>query len=61
VEVRAQHEGLNVPALPAVWAARRLLEGGPWSGPLRLAQLISPQEAVRWLSAEGYQVAEMCG
>jgi hypothetical protein len=58
VEVRAQREGLNVPALPAVWAARRLLEGGRWSGPLRLAQLVSLQEAARWLRAEGYRVAE---
>jgi hypothetical protein len=59
VEVRAQREGLNVPALPSVWAARRLLAGGPWSGPLCLAQLIAPQEAARWLRAEGYRVAGM--
>jgi hypothetical protein len=59
VEVRAQREGLNVPALPSVWAACRLLAGGPWSGPLRLPQLIAPQEAAGWLRAEGYRVAGM--
>ena len=56
IEVRAPREGLNVPALPAIWAARRLLTGEPLSGPLRLEQLITPQEAAEWLRAEGYQV-----
>jgi hypothetical protein len=57
VEVRAMREGLNVPALPSVWAARRLLAEEAPSGALRLEQLITPQEAAGWLSAEGYQVA----
>jgi hypothetical protein len=56
VEVRAPQEGLNVPALPSVWAARRLLAEEPPSGPLHLEQLITPQEAAEWLHAEGYRV-----
>jgi hypothetical protein len=59
VEVRAPREGLNVPALPSVWAARRLLEGGVPSGALRLEQLVTPQQAAEWLRAEGYQVTGM--
>jgi hypothetical protein len=56
VEVRAPREGLNVPSLPSVWAARRLLAGQPPAGPLRLGQLVTPQEAAEWLCTEGYQV-----
>jgi hypothetical protein len=58
LEVRALREPLNVPALPAVWAARRLLTGKPPTGPVRLEQLLTPQEAADWLRAEGYLVAE---
>jgi hypothetical protein len=61
IEVRAPREGLNVPALPAVWAARRLLAEEAPSGPLRLEQLITPQEAAEWLRAEGYQVTGVDG
>jgi hypothetical protein len=61
MEVRAPREGLNVPALPAVWAARRLLAKEPPSGPLRLEQLITPQEVAEWLRAEGYQVTGVDG
>jgi hypothetical protein len=56
VEVRAFREGLNVPALPSVWAARRLLAEGPPPGPLRLDQLVTPPEAAEGLRAEGYRV-----
>jgi hypothetical protein len=56
VEVRAAREGLNVPSLPSVWAARCLLAGEPRSGPLRLEQLITPREAAGWLREEGYRV-----
>jgi hypothetical protein len=61
VEVRAPREGLNVPALPSVWAARRLLAEGAPSGPLRLEQLVTPLEAAGWLRAEGYRVAGVDG
>jgi hypothetical protein len=61
MEVRAPREGLNVPALPAVWAAGRLVAGEPPPGPLRLQQLITPQEAAGWLRAEGYQVTGVDG
>jgi hypothetical protein len=58
VEVRARREGLNVPALPAVWAARLLVERDvpvP-RGPVRLDQLFTPAQAEAWLSEEGYEV-----
>jgi hypothetical protein len=58
LEVRALRDALNVPALPAVWAARRLLTDKPPTGPVRLEQLLTPQEAAEWLRAEGYLVAE---
>jgi Saccharopine dehydrogenase NADP binding domain len=59
VEVRALKEALNIPSLPAVWAARRLLGENPPSGPLGLENLVTPQEAVDWLRAEGYQVTSV--
>jgi Saccharopine dehydrogenase NADP binding domain len=61
VEVRALREGLNIPALPSVWAARQLLAGKPPSGTLRLEQLVTPQQAAEWLAAEGYQVTGVDG
>jgi hypothetical protein len=61
VEVRALREALNVPALPAVWAARGLLAQQPATGPVRLEQLVSPQEAAEWLRADGYQVTGVGG
>jgi hypothetical protein len=59
IEVRARRHGLNVPALPAVWAARRLLapEPLPHPGALRLHELFTAGQAVDWLRAEGYQVS----
>jgi Saccharopine dehydrogenase NADP binding domain len=57
-EVRALQEGLNVPALPSVWAARRLLDDGsePLHGPLGLDRLFTPEQAAVWLRQEGYKV-----
>jgi hypothetical protein len=59
IEVRAEREGLTVPALPAVWAARRLLapEPLPTTASLRLEQLLTPQQACAWLRQEGCRVA----
>jgi hypothetical protein len=58
IEVRARRHGLNIPALPAVWAVRRLLapEPLPHTGALRLEELFTPEQAVDWLRAEGYHV-----
>jgi hypothetical protein len=57
IEVRAPSEGLNVPALPSVWAVRRLLaDSEPLRGPLRLDQLFSPDQVIEWLGREGYGV-----
>jgi hypothetical protein len=57
IEVRARHNGLNVPSLPAVWAVRRLLapEPLPHSGALRLDELFGPGQVMDWLHAEGYE------
>jgi len=55
-EVRAMREALNVPVLPAVWAAQRLLAGSPPTGLVRLEQLLTPHEAAEWLREEGYLV-----
>jgi hypothetical protein len=59
IEVRATHEGLNVPALPSVWTVRRLFDDAdpqPLRGPLRLDQLFTPDQVVMWLTEEGYIV-----
>jgi hypothetical protein len=63
VEVRAQREGLNVPALPSVWAVRRLFapEPLPRTGALRLDSLIGARQAADWLRQEGYHVSGMEG
>ena len=60
VEVVARHDGLDVPALPVVWAARRLLEGPDDvpGGALRLDQLVAPGDALDWLRARGYTIRE---
>jgi hypothetical protein len=59
VEVRATQEGLNVPALPSVWAVRRLFDEAapePLRGPVRLDQLFTPDQVTTWLRQEGYAV-----
>lgn len=53
IEVRARREGLDVPALPAVWAAGTL-QGR--TGALRLCDLIEPGDAVARLEAAGFEV-----
>ena len=57
IEVRAEYEGLTVPALPSVWAAGRLLAtNDPPSGPVSLNQLLTPQEVVDGLREAGHFV-----
>jgi len=59
VEVEARSEGLDVPAWPAVWAARRLLQGGAdRAGVLSLADLVPRAEAVADLRNAGFEVRE---
>lgn len=53
IEVRARREGLDVPALPAVWAASAL-KGR--TGALRLCDLIEPRDAMARLEAAGFEV-----
>ena len=57
VEVHASHRGLDVPALPAAWAALRLLEPARNArGLIRLADLMTPSAALEALAAAGYSV-----
>ncbi len=58
IEVRAREHGLDVPALPSVWAVRRLLERGAElpASLLSLDQMFTPEEVADWLEDEGFQV-----
>lgn len=58
VEVRAVRRGLDVPALPAVWTARRLLRQDRElpAGFLPLEALAAPAEVEGWLRDGGYEV-----
>jgi hypothetical protein len=58
IEVRAREQGLDVPALPSVWAVRRLLERGAElpAGLLSLDQMFTPEEVAGWLEEEGFHV-----
>lgn len=57
VNYLAPREGLNIPALPAVWAARALLDDAqPGDRPLR--SLVTFAEAAASLRAHGFEVAE---
>jgi hypothetical protein len=58
VEVVAERDGLDVPAAPALWVARRLLTAPPGSGGVRaLADLVPAADALAWLSGAGFQVS----
>jgi hypothetical protein len=57
LEVRAEAEGLDVPAAPVVWALRRLalgpaLPGGLWP----LERLVEPDRALAWLRSHGCRI-----
>ncbi len=55
VNVKAEREGLNIPALPAVWAARALATGSePGYRPLR--SLVTFDAAAASLRGHGYEV-----
>jgi hypothetical protein len=58
IQILAFKEGLNVPALPAVWAAKKLLEGSPsiYNKTLALSDLFTPQEITALLLQQGYKV-----
>lgn len=58
IQVRARTEGLNIPALPSIWAVQKLLgEGGePPGGVVTLDRLVTSSEAMEWLAHEGYDV-----
>jgi hypothetical protein len=55
VNYRAPREGLNIPALPSLWAARALLDvARPGTRPLRT--LVTFDEAVTSLRAHEFEV-----
>ncbi|MBX2861348.1 MAG: saccharopine dehydrogenase NADP-binding domain-containing protein [Vampirovibrio sp.] len=56
VIIRAEENGLNVPALPSTWAAEKLLCGG-YTGVQDLRDLMNEDEMVESLEAEGYPVS----
>jgi len=59
IELRADREGLDVPATPAVWAARRLAEGAEIPPGVRsLDEILPLAEALEDLRKRGYMVLE---
>lgn len=59
VEVEAHADGLDVPAWPAVWAVRRLLQAGSVpGGALSLADLVPHADALAALRSAGFEVRE---
>lgn len=60
LELRAETEGLDVPAAPVLWALRRLLASRdvPPAGLVPLERLVEPAEALLWLRTRGYHVVE---
>lgn len=56
LEIHAARRGLMIPAMPAAWAAARLLEGAEVSGVSHLGQLMSAKEMVGALQGAGYEV-----
>ncbi len=58
VEVHADRDGLDIPALPAAWAVRAICAGADVSGACRLADCIAPADAFRDLREAGYRVVE---
>ena len=57
VEVHARAAGLDVPALPSVWVARRLVElGGLPGGLVGLDRVVPFESAAAWLPEAGYEI-----
>ena len=56
VEVRAERDGLLVPSLPAVWAARELVGRRDVAGLTNLGELIDRDAIVDELQRRGYEV-----
>ncbi len=61
VEVRAAREGLDVPALPAVWMAEKIGRGSVPPGAWRVADLVSADETMARLRAAGLEVRVEAG
>ena len=56
IRIRAFKEGLNIPALPAIWAAQRLLAGNIPGGSCLLEDLVTTDLATQWLQSENYEI-----
>jgi hypothetical protein len=60
IEVRADREGLDVPATPALWAAQRLAQGAEIPPGVRsLDEILPLGEALDHLRKRGYTVVEL--
>jgi hypothetical protein len=59
MEIHAARHGLDVPALPGVWAAARLV-GHAASSARRLEEVISARQQQEALEASGYEVRTHC-
>jgi hypothetical protein len=58
--VRADREGLDVPATPALWAAQRLAQGAEIPPGVRsLDEILPLGEALDHLRKRGYTVVEL--
>lgn len=56
IEIRAYTQGLNIPALPVVWAARAVLSNPErWSGLVGLDDLFSAADVAAQLREEGFE------
>jgi hypothetical protein len=62
IEVVAEREGLDIPAAPPVWIARRLQEDPPArAGCLALDEVVPLAAAAAWLREAGYEVRGVPG
>lgn len=57
IEITANENGLDIPAAPAVWTSRHLLEHPGETGVLTLNKVISNPGIVAWLRAHDYGYA----
>lgn len=62
IELKATANGLDIPAITAVWAAQKIVAGAPLSGSsirgcVGLEELISGNEVIQHLTQEGYIIS----
>lgn len=52
IELAASERGLDVPAWPPIWLARRLAHGAPLAGARELSELVPLEDVISWANAE---------